>query len=112
MYISELQLKSKLFLPINIYFSHSCALLFIYADYDAISNNLIESTFGPTAHYDEKAATSMVDSLNVRIYNNRTVEIIDIRGRPPSFHVVSEHELHCFLQTGMPGGTVNVFAVY
>ena len=86
--------------------------MYIHTDYDAISNNLIESTFAPTAHYDEKAAASMVDSLNVRFYNNRTVEIIDIRGRPPSLHVVSEHELHCFLQTGMPGGTVNVFAVY
>ena len=79
-------------------------------DYDVVNEHLIDSTIKPTVHYDAMGG-SMMDSINVRFYDNRTVELIDRRGKPPALDVIREHVLNCFLETGPPGGTVNVFTV-
>ena len=72
---------------------------------------IIDSTIASTVHYDYTSDTHMMDVLRMRMFDNRTIQFIDSRGRPPYMDPLVEHILHCFLEAGMPGGTVNLFSL-
>ena len=70
----------------------------------------VRSSVQQTVHYDAKMDRHVRDVINLRIFDNRTVEIIDVRGGALYEDFVHEHVSYCTLETGMPGGTFNAFA--
>lgn len=61
-------------------------------------------------HYDVKSDMHVRDVINLRLFDNRTVEIIDTRGGALYEDLSHVHVSYCTLETGMPGGTFNLFA--
>ncbi|XP_060583212.1 uncharacterized protein LOC132739511 [Ruditapes philippinarum] len=70
----------------------------------------VRSSVQQTVHYVPKIDRHVRDVINLRIFDNRTVEIIDVRGGALYEDLVHEHISYCTLETGMPGGTFNAFA--
>lgn len=96
--------------------SEICAKHFVFfTDYDIFNKGgsvWIESTFAAVVHYNDTSDKHDMDVLSMFVYDNRTIKIIDSRGTPPQIDPSEEHVLNCFLQAGMPGGTVSFYAFW
>lgn len=71
---------------------------------------VIRSSVQQSVHFDKRRNMPFIDIINLRVYDNRTVEIIDTRGRPPFQDFEHQHVSECVLGTGMPGGSFSVFS--
>lgn len=70
----------------------------------------VRSAVQQIVHYDVRLDMHVRDVINIRLFDNRTVEIIDTRGGALYDNLVHVHVSYCTLETGMPGSTFNVFA--
>ncbi|KAH3888173.1 uncharacterized protein LOC127845975 isoform X4 [Dreissena polymorpha] len=70
----------------------------------------LRSSVQEIVHYDRTSASHVIDVINIWMYGNRTVEIIDTRGRPPYTDLVHRHVSYCHLDTGVPGASFSIFA--
>ena len=88
--------------------------IYSFSDYDVTKENgtaIIDSTIASTVHYDHTRLTHTMDFLRMRIIDNRMVQFHVSMGKPPNMDPVNEHVLYCYLESGMPGGTVNLFSL-
>lgn len=86
---------------------------FARADYELPSEDtkmsIVLISVSQTVHYDVRSGAHVLDVINLNVMDNRTVEIIDTRGRPLYEDLLHVHTSYCTLETGMPGGTFNAF---